>query len=241
MGSKESGHLPAADHSLSILMPAYNEVETIRAALKSVLQTDLGVPDWELIVVDDGSTDGTSQVLREIDPDDRVRVLTHDTNAGKGSAIRTGLGAANGRYTAIFDADLEYSPADFTTLMAPILRGDAEVVFGARGFSSQTSYSFWYVMGNKFVTMSTNVLFNSWLSDVMTCHKVLPTELFRSLRLRENGFAIEAEITARLLEGGVQIYEVPVSYRARLREEGKKLTTADGLRVLRTLIRCRLR
>ena len=221
-------------------MPAYNEAATIETAINAVLEADLGVPDSELVIINDGSTDGTTELLQAMDFDDRVQVLHHDKNAGKGAAIRTGLSVAKGDYTAIFDADLEYEPSDLAVLMSPIMRGDAEVVFGARGFASHTSYSFWYVMGNKFVTMATNVLYNSWISDVMTCHKVLPTELFKSLSLREGGFAIEAEITARLLRSGVRIYEVPVSYRARLREEGKKLTTLDGLRVLRTLARCRV-
>jgi hypothetical protein len=138
------------------------------------------------------------------------------------------------------DADLEYSPADIPALIEPLLRGEAEAVFGTRGFQSHSAYSFWYVAGNRMVTFVANLLFNSWISDIMTGHKALRTELFRSLRLRERGFAIEAEITARLLTRHVRIYEVPVVYRARSREEGKKLTAIDGLRVIRTLLRCRV-
>ena len=154
--------------------------------------------------------------------------------------MRTALAQATGDVTAILDADLEYRAGDLATLLAPIIQGDANVVFGSRMWSSHAAYSFWYVVGNKAVTMATNVLFNCWISDVMTCHKAIRTDLFRSLRLRENGFAIEPEIAARVLRAGERIYEVPIMYRARSRDEGKKLTAVDGLRVLRTLVRCRI-
>ena len=125
-------------------------------------------------------------------------------------------------------------------MLEPLVAGDARVVFGTRAWTSQSSFSFWYVMGNKSVTMATNVLYNCWISDVMTCHKAMHTDLFRSLSLRERGFAIEPEIAARLLRAGERIHEVPISYQARSREAGKKLTSTDGLRVLRTLVRCRV-
>ena len=125
-------------------------------------------------------------------------------------------------------------------MLEPLLAGKAHVVFGTRAWTSQSSFSFWYVMGNKSVTMATNVLYNCWISDVMTCHKAMSTELFRSLKLRERGFAIEPEIAARVLQSGERIYEVPIGYAARSRDEGKKLTALDGLKVLRTLVRCKL-
>jgi hypothetical protein len=125
-------------------------------------------------------------------------------------------------------------------VLEPLIRGEAAVVFGTRSWASHSAFSFWYVMGNKTVTMATNVLYNCWISDVMTCHKAMRTDLFRSLDLREPGFAIEPEIAARVLLAGERIYEVPISYSARSREEGKKLTALDGLRVLRTLVRCRV-
>ena len=137
------------------------------------------------------------------------------------------------------DGDLEYDPADLAKLLAPLLTGEAEVVFGARGFESHAAFSFWYVMGNKAVTLAANLLFNSWLTDIMTCHKAMRTDLFRSLGLSSTGFTIEPEITAKLLAAGYQIYEVPVRYNARGRQEGKKLTALDGVRVLLTLLRCR--
>jgi glycosyltransferase involved in cell wall biosynthesis len=167
-------------------------------------------------------------------------VLTHEQNRGKGAAIRTALSRASGGYSAVLDADLEYDPADIGLLLEPLLSGEAQVVFGARGFQSHAAYGFWYVMGNKAVTLAANVLYNSWVSDIMTCHKVMPTELWRSLDLRESGFGIEPEITARVLRAGIRVYEVPITYRARSRDQGKKLTTVDGLRVLRTLLRCRV-
>ena len=154
--------------------------------------------------------------------------------------MRTALEHATGDFSAILDADLEYRAADLAPMLEPLLAGDANVVFGTRAWHAHSSYGFWYVMGNKAVTFATNLLYNCWISDVMTCHKAMRTELFRSLRLRERGFGIEPEIAARVLQTGERIYEVPITYRARSREEGKKLTAVDGLRVLRTLIRCRI-
>ena len=147
---------------------------------------------------------------------------------------------ASCEFTAILDADLEYRASDLGVLLGPLLTGDANVVFGTRAWSSHAAFSFWYVVGNKAVTFATNVLYNCWISDVMTCHKMMRTDLFRRLRLRERGFAIEPEIAARVLLEGERVYEVPITYRARAREAGKKLDTRDGLRVLRTLIRCRI-
>ena len=167
-------------------------------------------------------------------------MVFHERNQGKGAALRTALANARGRFSAILDADLEYAAADLGPLLQPLLASEAKVVFGSRAWTSQTSFSFWYVIGNKSVTFATNLLYNSWISDVMTCHKAMSTNLFRSLRLRERGFAIEPEIAARLLRSGVRIHEVPISSRARSRDEGKKLTSVDGLRVLRTLVRCRV-
>lgn len=224
---------------LSILMPVYNELDRVEQALDAVLSTELPVP-IELVVVDDGSTDGTRELLRARRPDPRVRLFEHERNAGKGAAVRTALQHATGDLAAIFDADLEYDPSDFSVLLPPLLDGDANVVFGVRAFDGATSHSFLYVMGNKGVTLAANVLFNVYLHDIMTCHKVLRTELFRSLPLRARGFEIEPEITARLIERGERIFEVPINYRARSTAEGKKLRASDGLRVIATLLRCRL-
>jgi dolichol-phosphate hexosyltransferase len=225
---------------LSVLMPVYNERQTVATAVEDVLSAELPIPLRELVVVDDGSSDGTTELLREETWPAQVKVAHHPRNRGKGAALRTALEHVTGEYAAVFDADLEYRASDLASILEPLLAGDANVVFGTRAWHSHSSYGFWYVMGNKSVTFVTNLLYNSWISDVMTCHKAMRTELFRSLRLRENGFAIEPEIAARVLLAGEPIYEVPVTYRARSREEGKKLTAVDGLRVFRTLVRCRI-
>ena len=225
---------------LSILMPVFDERSTIEAAIDDALTAELPTGSRELVVVDDGSTDGTRELLRSTEWPENVKVVFHERNLGKGAAIRTALQHATQEFAAILDADLEYRAADLAAVLEPLVSGDARVVFGTRAWTSQSSFSFWYVMGNKSVTMATNVLYNCWISDVMTCHKAMHTDLFRSLSLRERGFAIEPEIAARLLRAGERIHEVPISYQARSREAGKKLTSTDGLRVLRTLVRCRV-
>jgi glycosyltransferase involved in cell wall biosynthesis len=226
--------------SLSILMAVFNERATVERAIEDALTSELPVDRRELIVVDDGSTDGTRELLSRQTWPDEVTLVLHERNLGKGAAIRTALEHATGEFAAVFDADLEYRAADLARVVAPLLSGEARVVFGTRAWASHTAFSFWYVVGNKAVTLAANVLFNCYISDVMTCFKAMSTELFRSLPLRERGFAIEPEIAARVLRAGEQIYEVPIDYRARTREAGKKLTALDGLRVLRTLVRCRL-
>jgi dolichol-phosphate hexosyltransferase len=224
---------------LSVLMPAYNEAPTIEEAVQQVTSAELPL-EHELIVVDDGSTDGTRSALERLETSDGFRLLRHEHNQGKGAAVRTALGAASGEFAAVFDADLEYDPADLGGLLEPLTEGLTNAAFGVRAFNGYTSHSFIYVMGNRFVTLAANVMFNVYLRDLMTCHKVIRTEIFRSLPLREPGFAIEAEITARLLQRGERIFELPVHYHARSDQEGKKLTAVDGFRVLRTLVRCRL-
>jgi glycosyltransferase involved in cell wall biosynthesis len=226
--------------SLTILMPVFNERSTVEAAIADALGADLPVETRQLVIVDDGSTDGTRELLTGRDWGDNVSVLLHDRNQGKGAAVRTALGSAEGELSAILDADLEYEAASLADVIQPLLDERSNVVFGTRAWTSHSAFSFWYVVGNKAVTLATNVLYNSWISDVMTCHKAMRTDLFRSLKLRERGFAIEPEIAARVLRSGERIFEVPVSYQARSREEGKKLTSLDGLRVLRTLVRCRI-
>ena len=220
-------------------MAVYNEAPTVERAITAVLETDLGMAR-ELIVVDDGSSDGTREILAGRSWPSEVTVIHHDRNRGKGAAVRTALSEARGSISAIFDADLEYEPGDLAGLVAPIAREETNASFGVRAFEGHTSHSFLYVMGNRLVTLAANVLFNVYLTDLMTCHKAIRTEIFRELPLVADGFEIEPEITARLLRRGERIYEVPVQYRARSREEGKKLTAADGLRVIVTLLRCRV-
>jgi glycosyltransferase involved in cell wall biosynthesis len=224
---------------LTVLMAVYNEAGTVEQAIASVLEAERLPDERELIVVDDGSTDGTAELLRSRDWPDGVRVLFHDRNRGKGAAVRTAIAEANGEVCAIFDADLEYDPSDIATLLEPIVAGKANACFGVRAFEGHTSHSFLYVMGNRGVTLAANLLFNVYIKDLMTCHKAIRTEIFQSLPLRARGFEIEPEITARLLQRGERIYEVPAHYAARTHPEGKKLTSKDGWRVLVTLLRCR--
>ncbi|MFE0592910.1 glycosyltransferase family 2 protein [Micromonospora echinospora] len=224
---------------LSILMPVFNEEERIADALKQALAVEYPC-DIELLVVDDGSRDGTAEVLSRVD-DTRLRVITHPRNAGKGAAIRTAVARAEGDYMVILDADLEYDPQDIPKLLAPVLDGRAQVVYGNRTFGSHSAYSFWYVMGNKGVTTAANVLFNSYIGDLETCFKLMPIELYRSLDVRSRGFGMEAEVTGKLLRRRIRPYEVPISYRARGREEGKKITWKDGVEAIWILGRERAR
>ncbi|HVE68566.1 MAG TPA: glycosyltransferase family 2 protein [Solirubrobacteraceae bacterium] len=219
-------------------MPVYNEADTVERAIEAVLQAELPV-DFELVVVDDGSTDGTREILARGEWPERVRIFEHDGNRGKGAAVRTALQHARGRFSAIFDADLEYDPEDVGDLLPPLIEGHARAAFGVRAFNGYTSHSFMYVIGNRGVTLAANMLFNVYLKDLMTCHKVIETDLFRSLPLRANGFDIEPEIAARLIQRRERIFELPVHYKARATSEGKKLTSLDGFRVLATLLRCR--
>jgi glycosyltransferase involved in cell wall biosynthesis len=224
---------------LSIMMPVYNEEATIERAIERVLAADLGTDSYELVIVDDGSTDRTRELLGGREWPGEVRISYAAENRGKGQAIRTALAEARGTYSVILDADLEYDPNDLRDLLAPVRDQIADAAFGTRAFRAHSAYSFWYVMGNRALSMATNVIFNTWITDVYTCFKLMPTELMRSLSLREDGFTIEAEITGRLLRTGARIYEVPITYVARRREEGKKIRPSDGLRGLLTLVRIR--
>jgi dolichol-phosphate hexosyltransferase len=222
---------------LSVLVPVHNEERTLPALLDAVESRE---EVYELVIVDDGSTDATPEILAARRFRVRARVIRHPRNRGKGKALRTAIEAASGDVAVVQDADLEYDPSDFPRLLAPLERPGVEIVYGTRSFSSHSAYSFWFVMGNKAVTLWNNLLFNSYLSDLETCYKLMPLEVWRSLDLRSNGFEIEPEITAKLLKRGHRIFEVPISYAARSRAEGKKLTYRDGLRAIWTLTRIRV-
>jgi glycosyltransferase involved in cell wall biosynthesis len=220
-------------------MPVYNERERVAEAVKQALTVDYPC-EVELVVVDDGSRDGTGDILAQFD-DARLHVHTHPRNRGKGAAIRTAVAAAAGTYLVILDADLEYDPQDIPALLRPVLDGRAQVVYGNRTFGSHSAFSFWYVMGNKAVTTAANILYNSYLGDLETCFKLMPVALYRSLDIRSLGFGMEAEVTGKLLRRKIRPYEVPISYNARNREEGKKITWRDGVEALWILGRERTR
>lgn len=228
---------PAANRSLSVLIPVHNEERTLERVLDAVE----GRPEVsEIVLVNDGSTDATKQILEARSFKVPAQVIHHERNRGKGSAIRTAIGAATSDLALIQDADLEYDPSDYPALLAPFARPGVTVVYGTRSFTSHTAYSFWFVIGNRLVNLWNNILYNTYLSDLETGFKLMSLETWRSLDLRSEGFELEPEITAKLLRRGHRIYEVPISYTARSREEGKKLTWTDGLKAIWTLARLRL-
>lgn len=225
---------------LTVVVPVYNEAPTLRRAVKRLLDTTLPM-ETEVLVVDDGSTDAGLATIADFEDSGSVRVIRHERNQGKGAAVRTGITAARGDYLTILDADLEYDPADYRQLVEPLLAGETRVAYGARSFGGHTAYSFWHVIGNYGVTFIASLLFNTWIHDLETCLKVAPTYMWRDAHLQSNGFGMEAEVTAKFLRAGERIYEAPITYRARGREEGKKLTWLDGLAAVWILARIRFR
>lgn len=222
---------------LGVIVPAYNEERTIERVVRRVLEQPCV---HQVVVVDDCSTDSTPAATRRLASEPRVVVRRHEVNRGKGAAIRTGLEAITTPLVIVQDADLEYDPGDYHKLISPILRGRADVVFGIRGFAGHSAYSYWFVVGNRIVTTATNMLFNCYIQDMETGFKVMRTSLMRRLGLRGDRFDIEPEITGRVLRLGYRIYEVPIDYAARTREQGKKLTWRDGVKALFVLLRIRL-
>ena len=223
---------------LSVMIPAFNEERTLEVILNHVLERpEVG----EVIAVDDGSTDGTWAIMsRFADGDKRVRAFRQDTNRGKGAAVRRAITEIRMPFAVVQDADLEYDPRDYPTLLQPLVEGRADVVYGVRGFAGQTAFSFWFVMGNMAVTTAANLLFDCYISDLESGYKALRADLWRRLNLQGDRFGIEPDITARVLRLGYRIHEVPIRYYARSRAEGKKLTWLDGLRALGDLVRIRL-
>ena len=223
---------------LSVMMPIYNEERTLETILGHVLQRpEVG----EVIAVDDGSQDRSWAILQEFaGRDPRVRPLQQVPNQGKGAALRRAVGELRMPYALVQDADLEYDPRDYPVLVEPLAEGRVDAVYGVRGFGGQSAYSFWFVMGNRAVTLATNVLFDCYIRDMETGYKVLRSDLWRRLNLQGTRFDIEPDITARVLRLGYRIHEVPIHYYARSREDGKKLTWRDGLHALSALARLRL-
>ena len=221
-------------------MPVFNESPTLRAAVQRLDAVTLPCP-WELIVVDDGSTDGgTDDLSRDWAPTaERVVLVRSKANRGKGSAVREGLRIATGDVLGIQDADLEYDPADIPAIVRPILDGEADVVFGSREFGANASYSYWYTFGNRLISMAASMLFDRVVTDAYTCHKFFRREIYERLELTADGFEIEAELAGGLLLHRPRYREVPIGYLARSRAEGKKIRAVDGLRGIRRLVRVR--
>ena len=225
-----------------MIVPAYQEAATLEECLSRV--TSLGLRT-ELIVVDDGSTDDTPRILARLREGlmPELRVITHAENRGKGAAVRDGIAASTGAVVLILDADLEYDPADIPRLIAPILDGFADAVYGTRlrgGGHPQRAHLFWHYAGNRFLSLLTNVLYNTTISDMEVGYKVFRGELIRSLELTSEGFGFEPEVTAKILRrGDVRLYELPISYYGRTYAEGKKVTWRDGARAVYQLIRFR--
>ncbi len=220
---------------LSVIIPAYNEKHTILEVIDRVRQVEL---DLDIIVVDDGSTDGTRERLCGASLPD-VRIIYHEKNGGKGSAIRTGVRHAVGDYVIIQDADLEYDPSEFRILLEPVLRGQADVVYGSRFRGTLKRMTLIQRVGNRFLTIVTNVLYGVSLSDMETCYKLMPTRVIQTFDLKSRGFEFEPEITAKLLRRGLKIVEVPITYVARDVSEGKKIDWRHGIPALKTLIKYR--
>jgi glycosyltransferase involved in cell wall biosynthesis len=221
---------------LSVLVPAFNEERTISHILNTLLvQKNV----FEIIVVDDASTDKTFRVATSV-KSKKIRVFRHTHNQGKGKAVQTALEHARGNYVLIQDADLEYDPREIPNLLAPIHSGRAHIVFGSRFFGAHNNMFYWHYLGNVFLNFAVNVLYDSILSDMETCYKVLPTRLLQALNLQENDFRIEPEITCKLLRKGERIFEVPITYVGRSYAEGKKITWVDGVLALVTILRCRI-
>jgi glycosyltransferase involved in cell wall biosynthesis len=227
---------------LSILMPAYNEAPTIREIIRRVESVDLGNVHKEIIIVDDGSEDGTRDVLKELNQTSRHKIYFHSQNMGKGAALRTALTYATGDIIIIQDADLEYDPTEYAELIKPILEGRADVVYGSRlsGGKVARAFNFWHFVGNKTLTFMTNLLYNSILSDMETCYKVFRADVIKNIQIKSNRFDFEPEITAKVLKRKYKVYEMPISYYGRDISEGKKITWKDGVAAVWALIKYRL-
>ena len=228
---------PKAFSTLTVLMPVFNEQATLAEIIRRVRQVELGLT-IEIIIVDDGSSDGTSKILRTLE-DSTVRVISHAKNQGKGAALRTGLAHASGDIVVIQDADLEYDPDDWPMLLAPILKGKASVVYGSRFTGQRKNMLPLHWAGNRLLSLVTNMLYSSTLSDMETCYKAFDRRVLEGLTVVSNRFDFEPEITAKVLRRGYRIYEVPISYAGREFDEGKKITWRDGIGALRALVKFR--
>ncbi len=226
---------------LTVIIPVYNEANTILEILKRVKRVDLEGMEKEIIIVDDCSSDGTTEILQKQVNSSQTKVFYHQKNQGKGAALRTGFKYITGDIVIIQDADLEYDPEDYVFLIEPIKKGVADIVYGSRlsGGRVQRVYMFWHKVGNRLITLIANVLYNNTLTDIETGYKVFRREVLQNLRLKSNDFCIEPEITARVFKKGYRVYEVPISYYGRTYKEGKKITWKHGFGAIWTLIKYR--
>jgi len=224
---------------LSVIVPVYNEQATVAAMLKKLFKLK---QVSEVIVVDDGSTDETLELVNKLTgkriKGKKIKIL-HKKNGGKGSAVRLGLQKVTGDYVLIQDADLEYDPEDIPSLIDPITKGKAQVVYGSRFLGPHLNLLYWHLVGNRLINFVTNILYNTTLSDLETCYKLLPTELLRELDVTSSSFDLEPEITCKVLKRGIKIYEVPISYVGRDFSQGKKITWQDGLQAIWVIIKLR--
>jgi glycosyltransferase involved in cell wall biosynthesis len=229
----------ARDPLVSVLVPAYNEVRTIEGVLRRVAELPLNL---EIVVVDDGSADGTRDVLDRLGEELPSLRVEHQANAGKGAAVRRAISLSTGDFVVVQDADLEYDPADIPILLGPLLDGRADAVYGTRlrGGRPQRAHLFWHYAGNRMLSLLTNLLFNTTISDMEVGYKAFRGDLARSITLVSDDFRFEPEITAKILRRGARLYEVPISYYGRTYAEGKKITWRDGLLAVAALIRFRL-
>ncbi len=223
---------------LSVIIPCYNEKDTVATVIERVRKVGLA---HEIVVVDDGSTDGSRDILASIDPQDDLKIIHHPYNQGKGAAVRTGFNAATGDILLIQDADLEYDPREYPVLLRPIEEGITQVVYGSRFLGGpRKAMFFWNMVANRTLTFITNLLYNAILSDMETCYKVFRAEVVKGIPLRSRRFDFEPEVTAKVLKRGYRIYEVPISYNGREWNEGKKISWKDGVIALWTLLRYRV-
>lgn len=230
--------MPSMEYrSLTVVMPVYNERVTVAEIIRRVRSAEVPL-DLEVVVVDDGSSDGTDQILKAIE-DSTVRVVTHPVNQGKGAAVRTGVGRARGDIVLIQDADLEYDPDDWPALLDPILKGKAHVVYGSRFTGARKNMLLSHWIGNRFLSLVTNLLYATTLSDMETCYKVFDRRVLEGITIVSDRFDFEPEITAKVLRRGFRIFEVPISYAGREPDEGKKITWRDGFAALRALVKYR--
>jgi glycosyltransferase involved in cell wall biosynthesis len=218
---------------ISVVMPVYNEKSTLEKILEKVRAVDI---EKEIIMVDDGSTDGTREMLREMKLPENERVFFHEKNMGKGAALRTGFQHVTGDFIMIQDADLEYDPQDYFKMLKPVQEGHARVVYGSRFMGERRNIFLHHWVGNRFLTLVANILFNTTLSDMETCYKLIETGIIKSIKIKSNKFTVEPEMTAKILKKKIRIYEVPISYYGREYTEGKKITWRDGFGALAAII-----